>query len=209
MNFTSRCNDWIFAASFAFLLALGATIAVDRPATGDETAREETVAPARRNQNAKIKQVLTAQRDAWNRGNIDEFMEFYWKSKDLAFSSGGTTTRGWKETKAGYKKRYATREEMGTLTFDQLEVTFLGEPAAHARSVDSEHGSGRSTSISDENVQTKQPLAALVLGRWHLKRETDSIGGNFSLVFRLIDEKWLIIHDHTSLNQELGTRTGS
>ena len=149
------------------LLVLCVVAVATNHATGDEAV---PVKPS--DQTAKIKQVLAKQRDAWNQGNVDGFMEYYWKSDDLTFSSGGKTTRGWKATKAGYKKRYATREMMGTLDFDELEVSLLGEEAA------------------------------LVLGRWHLKRDVDSLGGNFSLVFRRVEGQWLIIHDHTSLSKE-------
>ena len=71
----------------------------------------------------KFEAILTRQAGAWNRGDIDAFMEDYWKSDQLAFSSGGHTTRGWQMTKDNYKRRYPTRERMGHLTFDGLEVT--------------------------------------------------------------------------------------
>ncbi|HIK93820.1 MAG TPA: DUF4440 domain-containing protein [Planctomycetes bacterium] len=116
----------------------------------------------------QIKSIIAVQADAWNRGDIDGFMQHYWKSEELTFSSGGKTTRGWQATKDGYHQRYPTRDLMGLLTFSELEVTPLGD------------------------------TAALVLGRWHLKRDSEPIGGNFSLTFRLIDGHWLIVHDHTS-----------
>jgi ketosteroid isomerase-like protein len=87
-----------------------------------------------------LEDILTKQAAAWNRGDIDGFMEHYWKSDDLTFSSGGKTTRGWQTTKDNYKLRYPTRERMGKLTFDQLEVFPLGD------------------------------TAALLLGHWHLDR---------------------------------------
>ena len=116
----------------------------------------------------QIKSFIAMQAEAWNRGDIDAFMEYYWKSEKLTFSSGGSTTRGWQATKNGYHQRYPTRDQMGSLTFTNVEVTPLGA------------------------------TAALVLGRWDLKRESAPIGGNFSLTFRLIDGRWLIVHDHTS-----------
>ena len=88
----------------------------------------------------ELEDVLQKQAAAWNRGDIDGFMEHYWKSDDLTFSSGGKTTRGWQTTKDNYKLRYPTRERMGRLTFDQLEAFPLGE------------------------------TAALLLGHWHLDR---------------------------------------
>jgi beta-aspartyl-peptidase (threonine type) len=116
---------------------------------------------------AAIQAVLTQQADAWNKGDIAAFMEHYWKSDELTFSSGGQTTRGWQATKDNYLKRYPTREQMGQLTFSQLEITPL------------------------------EPAAALVLGRWQLARESP-VGGNFTLVLRKLDGRWLIVHDHTS-----------
>lgn len=118
-------------------------------------------------QSAAIEAVLYDQADAWNRGDIDAFMQGYWKSDKLSFSSGGKVTRGWQATRDGYTQRYPTREAMGKLKFSQLEVTPLGEDAA------------------------------LVLGNWHLER-TEPVGGNFTLVMRKIEGRWVVAHDHTS-----------
>lgn len=125
-----------------------------------------------------INKILHTQAAAWNRGDIDAFMEYYWKSKALTFSSGGATKRGWEETKANYKRRYPTREKMGRLSFAEIEVTPLAESAA------------------------------LVLGQWRLRRKPAPIGGNFSLVFRRIGGRWLIVHDHTSRQPEPAAPAG-
>ncbi len=117
-----------------------------------------------------IKSVLIQQVEAWNAGDIDGFMQTYWKSEDLTFSSGGQTTRGWQATIDRYKSRYSSRELMGRLSFSNLEVTMLAEDAA------------------------------LVLGRWKLERD-EPIGGNFTLIFRKLDDAWVIIHDHSSAEE--------
>jgi beta-aspartyl-peptidase (threonine type) len=117
---------------------------------------------------AAVETILRAQEEAWNRGDVDEFMEHYWKSDDLTFSSGGATTRGWEATLNRYRERYPTREQMGRLALSGLEITPLGDSAA------------------------------LVLGQWSLDRESEPVSGNFSLVVRKIDDRWLIVHDHTS-----------
>jgi len=120
---------------------------------------------------AAIRQVLLTQQQAWNDGDIDTFMQSYWKSDELTFSSGGKVTRGWQATLDSYRERYSTRQEMGQLDFSDLEVTALGDDAA------------------------------LVLGHWHLTRDADDLGGKFTLVFRRILGEWLIIHDHTSKSE--------
>ncbi len=49
---------------------------------------------------------------------------------------------------------------------------------------------------------------ALVLGRWRLQRKRDPVGGNFSLLFRRIAGRWLIVHDHTSRDTKQATAAG-
>jgi uncharacterized protein (TIGR02246 family) len=117
---------------------------------------------------AAIESVIHNQEEAWNRGDIDQFMDYYWRSDELTFSSGGQTTRGWEATMKRYRDRYSTPEKMGKLKLDKLEITPLGDSAA------------------------------LVLGQWQVERESEPLNGNFSLVVRKLDNRWLIIHDHTS-----------
>lgn len=117
---------------------------------------------------AAINAVLKAQQSAWNRGDVDAFLVGYWQSPELTFSGSNGVSRGWDGVLARYKKNYPNREAMGELNFSDLEFRFLGSDAA------------------------------LVLGKWHLKREMGDIGGVFSLVWQKFPEGWKIIHDHTS-----------
>lgn len=115
-----------------------------------------------------ISAVLSAQQTAWNRGDVDAFLVGYWHSPELTFSGSSGVARGWDGVLARYKKNYPDKAAMGQLDFSELEFRFLG------------------------------PDAALVLGRWHLKREKDELGGVFTLVWQRFPEGWKIIHDHTS-----------
>jgi uncharacterized protein (TIGR02246 family) len=117
---------------------------------------------------AAIEAIFNAQQAAWNRGDVDAFVEGYWHSPDLTFSGTSGIVRGWDGVLARYKKTYADRDAMGQLQFSGLEFRFLG------------------------------PDAALVLGHWHLTRANGDIGGVFSLVWQHFPEGWRIIHDHTS-----------
>ncbi len=116
--------------------------------------------------------VLRAQQSAGNRPDFDAFLEGYWHSPELTFSGSSGVARGWDGVLARYKKNYPDSAAMGQLDFSELEFRFLG------------------------------PDAALVLGRWHLKRWEDYVtaetGGVFSLVWQRFPEGWKIIHDHTS-----------
>ncbi len=73
--------------------------------------------------------VLAKQTQAWNRGDIDGFMEGYWKSKQLIFTSGGKIRRGWQATINSYKANY-TKETMGKLTFSDLDIVLTADNEA-------------------------------------------------------------------------------
>src|SRR5207248_10197935 len=53
-----------------------------------------------------IRQLLTDQAAAWNRGDLDGFMAGYWRDPNLTFFSEGTVTRGWDATMERYRKKY-------------------------------------------------------------------------------------------------------
>jgi len=124
------------------------------------------------NSAAEIQSVFTAQQDAWNRGDIDAFMNGYAQSASTVFVSGDEVTRGWDTVRERYRRKYSDRTKMGTLTFSEIEVTPL--------SADS----------------------AVVLGRWKLQRANDHPHGRFTLVFKRLPEGWRIILDHTAAAKE-------
>jgi len=115
-----------------------------------------------------IRAVLDAQAEAWNRGDLKGYMDGYDRSPATEFVGGDTITRGWQTVLERYQKRYDSREKMGVLTFSEIEITVLSKDAA------------------------------LVLGRWRLKRASDEPHGTFSLVFRRKQAGWRIVHDHSS-----------
>lgn len=135
---------------------LSASVAV--LGTPEEPAKEVT----------EIRSVLHAQQEAWNRGDIDGFMNGYAQSASTVFISGDTVRRGWETVRDRYKEKYSDQKKMGTLTFSDLEITPLGADVA------------------------------LASGRWNLKRESDQPHGRFTLILKRLSEGWRIVHDHTS-----------
>ncbi len=117
---------------------------------------------------AAIRAVIEAQRDAWNRGDIEGYMDGYARSEETVFISGDSVTHGWQTVLDRYKKGYDTREKMGALTFSDLEFNQLSKDAV------------------------------AVSGRWHLQRAGDEPHGRFTLIFRRTKAGWRIVHDHTS-----------
>ncbi len=117
---------------------------------------------------ASIRAVLDAQAAAWNRGDMEGYMDGYARSDSTVFISGDDVTRGWQTVLDRYKKGYDTREKMGTLEFSDLEIKVLSKDAAVAH------------------------------GRWQLTRAADKPHGRFTLIFRRDGKNWRIVHDHTS-----------
>ena len=117
---------------------------------------------------AQIQSVIRAQQDAWNRSDIDGFMNGYARSPSTVFVSEDTIKRGWETVRDRYREKYSDRGKMGTLTFSEIEITLLS------------------------------PDSALVLGRWSLQRAQDRPHGRFTLIFKRLPEGWRIVHDHTS-----------
>ena len=117
---------------------------------------------------AEIQSTLSTQQDAWNRGDIDAFMNGYARSAATVFVSEDEVRRGWETVRERYRLKYSDRTKMGTLSFSEIEVTMLS------------------------------PDSAVVLGRWRLKRVNDEPHGRFTLIFKRLPEGWRIVHDHTS-----------
>ena len=76
---------------------------------------------------AAVRAVLEAQAAAWNRGDIDGYMDGYARDETTMFISGDTVTRGWKTVLGRYKRNYDTREKMGRLAFSELDIKPLGD----------------------------------------------------------------------------------
>ncbi|CAF4490589.1 unnamed protein product [Didymodactylos carnosus] len=106
---------------------------------------------------------------AWNRADIYEFMNVYWKSDSLAFINKNGIKYGWKTVLDDYKERYPNKDMMGELIFSILRTEF------------------------------QSSVSAFLVGKWDLKRkENNDVGGYFTLLWKKIDGKWLITTDHTS-----------
>lgn len=116
----------------------------------------------------EIQKVLKAQRIAWSKNNIEEYMEGYWKSDSLKFYGANGITYGWDGTLERYQKAYPTKDHTGTLSFKINDISKISSEAYY------------------------------VLGEYHLKREVGNADGIFMLVFKKINGEWKIIADTSS-----------
>ena len=123
---------------------------------------------AQRSQSDLILKLLEDQRQAWNRGDINEYMQGYNQSDSLLFVGKSGPQYGWNNTLKNYKKSYPDQSAMGYLSFDIKEIKMIA--ADHA----------------------------FVLGSWHLKRQKDEPKGYFTLIVKKIKGEWKVIADHSS-----------
>ncbi len=115
-----------------------------------------------------ILSILQSQTTEWNKGNIDAFMKGYWKNDSLMFIGQSGVTYGYNNTLKNYKKNYPDNASMGKLNFNIIKV---------------------------------QPLSYdtyFVLGKWMLTRSMGNISGHYTLIFRKINQQWVIVSDHSS-----------
>ena len=117
---------------------------------------------------AEIKKAMSEQEIAWNKGDIDGFMVSYWKSDSLKFIGKNGITYGWQNTLDNYKKSYPDKATMGKLSFTIINVEVLSSTSCY------------------------------VIGKWNLDRDKDDVGGYYTLLWKKINGKWVIVIDHTS-----------
>jgi ketosteroid isomerase-like protein len=115
-----------------------------------------------------IRNTMNDQVAAWNAGDLNRFMEPYWKSDSLMFIGKSGITYGWQNTLKNYQLGYPDTAAMGKLKFDIIQVKRLSV------------------------------LYFSVVGKWHLTRSIGNVGGHFTLLFKRIKNKWVIISDHSS-----------
>ena len=115
-----------------------------------------------------IRAAMAEQLVAWNTGDIDRFMHTYWQSDSLQFIGKSGITYGWQKTLENYKKGYPDTAAMGKLDFTILEVKRLSV------------------------------LYFFVTGKWHLTRSIGDAGGYYTLLFKKIKNRWVIVVDHSS-----------
>ncbi len=117
---------------------------------------------------SEINSLLDKQVAAWNAGNLEKFMETYWKSEKLVFVGSRGPTYGWQATLDNYKKGYPDKAAMGKLKFKIFDIS---------------------------KIDTK---TVFVIGRFELTREIGDLAGHFTLVIQNIYGQWLIVSDHSS-----------
>ena len=115
-----------------------------------------------------IRKILDTQTESWNKGDLQNFMIGYWENESLMFIGKSGITYGYTNTLNNYKKGYPDTAAMGKLVFNIITVKRLSGKYYH------------------------------VVGKWHLKRSIGDLSGHYTLLFKKINGKWVVIADHSS-----------
>jgi hypothetical protein len=127
-----------------------------------------TASYAQSKEELAVRDILSGQVTTWNSGDLQNFMLGYWQNDSLKFIGKSGITYGWKQTLENYKKNYPDTLAMGKLDFDLIEVKRLSA------------------------------LYFFVVGKWQLTRSIGNLKGHFTLLFKKISNKWVIVADHSS-----------
>ncbi len=155
-------SQWLMVTACASCFGALAILAQQGCAAAPESEKNQAEAVA------AVRTVLETQQTAWNRGDIDAFMDGYERADTTSFVSGDTVTHGWQTVLDRYRKNYSSRDKMGTLAFSELEIKPLSA------------------------------FYAVAVGRWQLTRAGDTPHGRFTLVFRRTAAGWRIVQDTTT-----------
>lgn len=113
------------------------------------------------------RELIEQQAGAWSAGDLEGFMAVYERSPEIVFVTPDSTLVGFDALLARYRDRYPDSAAMGKLSFSDLEISDMGE--GHV----------------------------LVVGGWHLQRESDPLNGRFLTIFRHTEAGWRIVVDYT------------
>lgn len=122
-----------------------------------------------KSQTSELEQLLEKQVAAWNKGDVEGFMEGYFKDSSMQFISKKGVRKGWSATLESYKKHYPSKSEMGTLVFKTDSLYFMDDKREFGH----------------------------ITGTWKLIRVSDTPSGYFSLITRKTPLGHKIIIDHT------------
>ncbi|PVY40819.1 YybH family protein [Pontibacter virosus] len=159
-----------FIGALALGIGLSLTACLQQDEKQIELARSAPAMHDTAEAEAQVRDMLASQSACWSQGDLDCFMQDYWKSDSLLFVGKSGLTYGWQKTLDNYRKSYPDPAAMGKLTFDLKEMRHL--TADHM----------------------------LVVGKWHLQRKAElgDLQGHFSIILKRFPEGWKIVADHSS-----------
>lgn len=128
-----------------------------------ETAINDTAAVK------EVRQALAGQVQAWNQGNLEQAMSFYWESPQMLWISKAGIDKGYAPVLDMFRKDFSDRSKMGVYTYEPLHI---------------------------EEVSQK---AVFFVFRWQIELEGKRLMGSVSSqLWKKIGGNWVISSEHAS-----------
>jgi ketosteroid isomerase-like protein len=116
----------------------------------------------------KIYSLLVNMADRWNAHDIDGYLSAYWQSPDLLVVIAGEQLKGWADVLSTYRRGYTSRDEMGTLIPERIQIQMVSADVA------------------------------VGLDWWTAVMRKGKVLGTSTMVLRKIDGNWVIVVMHSS-----------
>lgn len=156
------------------IAALGTAPAACRIEGGAPAAETDTIPGIE----TQVTRMLQRSAEAWNRGNLDGFMEDYLRSSATTYLGSSGLVSGWEAIRARYAPLFEAGALRDSLRFEAVTARPLGDDYA------------------------------LATARFVLFREGAVTGsGPFTLVLWRTDEGWRIVHDQSASDPPIAEAT--
>lgn len=127
---------------------------------------------------AAIRSVLVAQGEAWNRGDLPDYLASFARNEQTRHIFNHEITAGYSAIETRFQARYPDPSDMGKISFSDLKVSVLA------------------------------PDAASAFAHWTFEHGDKTFAGVFTLIFRHLDGRWVIVHDHSTAFPSERVRAG-
>ena len=117
----------------------------------------------------EVRAALDGQVTAWNAGDLEKAMEFYWNSPEMLWISKAGIEKGYAPVLEGYRKDFSDKAKMGVYSYEPLHIEKLSKRTVY------------------------------YTFRWKIELNGKKImGGLSSQVWKKIGGRWLITAEHAS-----------
>ncbi|WP_242927739.1 YybH family protein [Pontibacter vulgaris] len=117
----------------------------------------------------EVKKALEGQIDAWNKGDLETAMAFYWNSPEMLWISKNGTEKGYQQVYDMFLQDFTDRSQMGVYTYEPLHI---------------------------EQVSDK---AVYFVFKWKIELDGKRLmGGVSSQVWKKIGNRWVVTSEHAS-----------
>jgi hypothetical protein len=116
-----------------------------------------------------VRQALQGQVNAWNKGDLENAMSYYWNDTSMLWISRKGIDKGYAPVYAAYLKDFTDRSKMGTYTYEPLYIEVLSGSSVY------------------------------YVFKWKIELNGKRMmGGTSSQVWKFINNRWVVTSEHAS-----------